>query len=191
MIAIRNFGHFWNRDHILWNRSGQNGELNGYAMQTYRPRVTNFCMQIAVYVLFTSAREPIYVGQSGGRQDQRLYQRLKNHTRSGLRDRWRFFSWFGLRDVNSNGRISDYQKPESFSRGTNADALNEVEAVLLQILEPRLNKQGPRWGTDTTEYLQYIPSEWEKGSLSPEIQRMDEMGEQLLEIKKALKGLSK
>ena len=191
MLAIRNFGHFWSRLVIDWNRSGKNGDLSGYVMQNYHPRETNFCNQIAVYALFTSTREPIYVGQSGGRQDQRLFQRLKNHTRSGLRDRWQYFSWFGLRDVNSSGRLSDYQKPESTCKGTNAVALNEVEAVLLQILEPRLNKQGPRWGSETTEYFQYVPSEWKAPVETAEMERIGAISEKLDELFRLTKNRSK
>jgi len=54
--------------------------------------------------------------------------------------------------------------------------LDEIEAVLIQLFEPRLNKQGPKWGDETVEYLQYVTSEWhddeedQKPSLSEELQ---------------------
>ena len=33
--------------------------------------------------------------------------------------------------------------------------MNEIEAVLLQLFEPKINKQGPKWG-GTEEYLQFV-----------------------------------
>ena len=32
-----------------------------------------------------------------------------------------------------------------------------MEAILIQVLEPRLNRRGPNW-IEAEEYLQYIPS---------------------------------
>jgi hypothetical protein len=37
------------------------------------------------------------------------------------------------------------------------DSLNELEAILIQVLEPRLNRRGPNW-IEAEEFLQYIPS---------------------------------
>jgi hypothetical protein len=45
--------------------------------------------------------------------------------------------------------------------------------VLLQLFEPRLNKQGSNWGS-TQEYLQYVPSEHGGGEI--------EIGDQLAEL---------
>jgi hypothetical protein len=115
----------------------------------------DFRDQIAVYALFTPSREVVYIGQSGA-SDQRLFLRLRQHTQNTLRDRWEFFSWFGMRRVNeTNRKLSDAQKPDSNCTGSNAEALDEIEAVLLQLFEPRLNKRGPNWGDDTEEYYQY------------------------------------
>jgi hypothetical protein len=164
MLAVRNFGHFWSRELVDWGERGPGraGSLRGYKMVDRRPFVVNFREQIAIYVLFTLQREAIYVGQTGG-GDQRLFLRLRQHARGQLRDRWTNFSWFGLRDVNQNGELSSHQKPESRCAGHNRQALDEIESVLLQLFEPRLNKQGPRWsanGENTDEYLQYVAWEW-------------------------------
>ena len=37
------------------------------------------------------------------------------------------------------------------------DSLNELEAILIQVLEPRLNRRGPNW-IEAEEFLQYFPS---------------------------------
>jgi hypothetical protein len=166
MLAIRNYGHFWNRDYVDWGRRGAAGRMEGYVVQDRRPFIVDFRDQIGVYILFTSTREAVYVGQAG-MGDHRLFIRLKQHTRDHLRDRWQNFSWFGMREVNQRGDLSEHQKPESRCLGTNRDALSEVEAVLLQLFEPRLNKQGPRWGEGTTEFLQYVPWEWDENRVAP------------------------
>jgi hypothetical protein len=161
MLAIRNFGHFWSRDLVDWGRQKVSGQLLGYRLVDRKPAVADFREQIGIYVLFTSQREVVYIGQAGA-GDRRLFVRLRDHTTNNLRDRWSNFSWFGLRAINtSNLQLSEHQQPDSRCAGINSDALDEIEAILLQLFEPRLNKQGPRWGDDTREIYQYVKSEWE------------------------------
>jgi len=188
MIAIRCFGHFWSKELVNWGSRGQGagGRLEGYQLRDRKPFKVDFKDQIAVYALFAEDREPVYVGQTGA-GEQRLLLRLQ-HSQGPLRDRWTHFSWFGLREVNdSNGKLSEHQKPESRCGGTNSEALDETESVLLQLLEPRLNKQGPRWGKETQEYLQYIEQEFgDAVSANPEIQ---ELHEKLDAIQQQIKNL--
>ena len=175
MLAIRCFGHFWSKELVNWGWRGQGGagRLEGYKLVDRQPFIVDFKDQIAVYILFTSNREPIYVGQTGS-GDQRLMLRLRQHSQGPMRDRWTHFSWLGLRDVNTTKpELSKQQTPESRYLGTNADALDEIESVLLQLFEPRLNKQGPRWGKDTEEYFQYVEQEFgESESKYPDIQEL-------------------
>jgi len=189
MIAIRCFGHFWSKELVNWGSRGQGagGRLEGYQLRDRKPFKVDFKDQIAVYALFAEDREPVYVGQTGA-GEQRLLLRLRQHSQGPLRDRWTHFSWFGLREVNdSNGKLSEHQKPESRCGGTNSEALDETESVLLQLLEPRLNKQGPRWGKETQEYLQYIEQEFgDAVSANPEIQ---ELHEKLDAIQQQIKNL--
>jgi hypothetical protein len=168
MLAIRNFGHFWSRDLVDWGTPGWGGagSVLGYRLVDLKPSVVDFRDQIAVYVLFTAEREVVYIGQTGA-GNQRLFSRLRHHSRRELRDRWSNFSWFGLRAVNRNGTLSSQQQPDSRVKGSNQRALDEVESVLLQLFEPRLNKQGPRWGAKTTEFYQYVPWEWESDQERP------------------------
>ena len=173
MLAIRNYGHFWSRSHVEWGRPGQQGNLLGYYLRDRQPFRVDFRHQIGIYVLFTAQREAVYIGKAGSGND-RLFSRLKAHTRNHLRDRWTNFSWFGLRDYNGTGELSDHQKPDSNVKGTNSSALDEVEAVLIQLLEPRLNKRGGDWG-DTQEFLQYVPWEWDEEIPPP----LDSSGEYL------------
>lgn len=162
MLAIRCFGHFWSKGLVDWGTRGKGGagRLLGYQLHDRKPFVVDFKEQIAVYILFSSNREVVYIGQTGS-GDQRLMLRLRQHSQGGLRDRWTHFSWFGLRAVTQQNLLSEQQKPESKCGGTNAEALDEIEAILLQLFEPRLNKQGPKWGQSTEEFWQYVP--WEFG----------------------------
>ena len=167
MLAIRNFGHFWSRNLVNWGSQGSGGQgsLDGYYLDNRKPYLVDFWGQIGIYVLFTANREVVYIGQVGS-GDQRLGLRLRAHTRNNLRDRWNYFSWFGMRQANINGgKLSEQQKPSSSCNGTNSMALDEVEAVLIQLFEPRLNKQGPKWGQDTVEFFQYVPREWQKEAI--------------------------
>ena len=156
MFAIANYGHFWRRDRVNFGKPGKGnlGALEGYSGSVRTPERTNFKDQIGVYVLFTENREVVYVGQAGS-GTQRLLSRLRTHTRDHLRDRWVYFSWFGLRQRNKkDGGLSDKQKPDSNFSGSNSDALDELEAVLIQLFEPRLNKQGSKWKS-TQEFRQW------------------------------------
>jgi hypothetical protein len=93
-----------------------------------------------------------------------------------MRDRWTNFSWFGFLAVGQNGQLQENEEIDVHVQGTYADALNEIEAVLLQIIEPRLNKQGPRWN-GATEYFQF--SQHEPTSI-------EDLYEELQEIKQLL-----
>jgi hypothetical protein len=119
----------------------------------------DFREQIGIYVLFNPSGQVIYVGQAGI-GNKRLFGRLKDHEKDHLRDRWTHFSWFGLRDYNKKSKekikpLSTYHKPETAIRNKNRkDALHEIEAVLISVVEPSLNKQGPNW-TGAVEFLQH------------------------------------
>lgn len=177
-IAIRNFGHFWDRIDVEWGTRGRGnqGSLLGYTGAISKPKIVDFRDQVGIYVLYAENREVVYIGQTGAK-GQRLFARLKQHTNGQLRDRWRYFSWFGFRQVKNDLSLSEKQDPSKTSaaveqsqnekkpngktvQGKASDALDEIEAVLLQLFEPRLNKQGPKW-RGTTEYLQYFNEDGE------------------------------
>lgn len=160
MSIIKTFGHYWNRQHISWGGPGQSGHLKGIKADE-KSFMADFREQIAVYILFGPGREAVYLGQTGGQGKKRLFHRLKDHTKDHLRDRWEWFSWIGLRQTNGDGTLSDNQTFNSKPNlNTNGAALNEIESILLQILEPRLNKQGPAWRKLwVEEYLQFVADE--------------------------------
>ena len=160
-LAIKNYGHYWSRNLVNWGTRGKNnsGDMLGYLIDNRKPRVTDFRDQIGIYVLYAEQREVVYIGQAGS-GGQQLFLRLRQHTRDHLRDRWQYFSWFGFRKVNGSGELSVAQHNSAKVQGNAKAALDEVEAVLLQLFEPRLNKRGPNWN-GSEEYLQYVPREHE------------------------------
>jgi hypothetical protein len=144
MLVIRNYGHLWDRELVFWGWPRVEGHLKGIRKGTE----ADFREQIAVYVLYDSDRNPIYVGQAGygPESKRRLFARLKAHNRDSTKI-WRYFSWFGMKSVNANGSLSQYQKPRTGVRGKKiVDGLNEVEAVLIHVLNPRSNRRGGNWG---------------------------------------------
>ena len=73
-----------------------------------------------------------------------------------LWNRWEYFSWVGFRDVNADGKLSNQQSVESGVSGFKySDALNEIEGILIEIIEPKLNKQGGKLKA-AVEYFQHI-----------------------------------
>jgi len=156
--AVKNYGHYWNRDFIDWGGRGRGnaGTLIGYSKEK-KTKKCDFRNQIGVYILYDNDLKVVYIGQAGSGDDNRLFVRLKEHTCNHLRGRWKYFSWFGFRKVLGDGSLSDAQHPDSSVSARTKDFLDEIEAVLLQIMEPKLNKQGPRWG-DAEEYLQDVDS---------------------------------
>jgi len=186
-LAIRNFGHFWSRDLVNWGDRGRNrgGDLRGYIVVDRQPRVTDFREQIGIYVLFGENREVVYIGQTGSGK-RKLFLRLRDHATDHLRDRWSNFSWFGFRRVLRKGELSSAQKPGSKVQARSSAALDEIESVLLQLFEPRLNKQGSKWG-GTQEYLQYVPAEHEAAEPSID-ERFDELTVEVSNLRHSIEG---
>ena len=129
---------------------GNAGHLTG---KTNGNRKADFREQIGVYVLYDRNQNIVYVGQAGN-GNATLFTRLKNHMDGALWNRWEYFTWVGFRDVNVNGSLSNQQSVESAVSGFKySDALNEIEGILIEVIEPKLNKQSGRLKS-ATEYFQ-------------------------------------
>lgn len=151
MPIIKNYGFLWDRDHVYRGAGSNAGHLKGTAPGL---PTADFREQIGVYVLYDSSQRIIYVGQAGN-GNATLFTRLKNHMDGQLWNRWQYFSWVGFRDVNADGNLSAQQSVDSGVSGFKyADALNEIEGILIEIIEPKLNKQSGRL-KGAREYNQY------------------------------------
>lgn len=70
-------------------------------------------------------------------------------------NRWQYFTWIGFKDVNADGNLSAQQNVDSGVSGFKySDALNELEGILIEVIEPKLNKQSGRLKS-AREYFQY------------------------------------
>ena len=162
---IQNYGLFWGREEVRW--SGKGAGLYGFPatdddgkIRTARSRGDKVDLrgQLGIYALYDAEFRLLYVGKvGGGKGKNTLFVRLKQHgtplgrTR-GLAARWKYFSWFGLlRVLKGNKELAE---PTDRKLTTRAAILNALEAVVIEIASPDLNRQGGQLG-GATEYLQY------------------------------------
>ena len=153
--VIQNFGLFWERDEIEWGTTGSGnlGHLKGYRS---KPSSTvDFREQRGIYVLYEGgdivSQRVSYVGQAGSGLND-LFHRLRDHRDDDLWNRWQRFSWFGFLAVGA-GHTLVHKKRSAIGKIGFGTALDQVEAVIMALLEPIKNKQGPRW-RGAIEYYQ-------------------------------------
>ena len=149
-----------------------------------RPPIVDHRLQAGIYVLYSESYTPIYVGQAGGRSEQRsLWSRLvEHHKKPGetttLKFRtWRWFSWFGVVPADWRSARQYYRcKPTDRQEDTVIEllkkertlqvdwrtAVDHLEAALITTMDPNANKKGGTW-SDAVEYLQvrYRKSQYE------------------------------
>ena len=139
-LPVTSFGIYWERE-AEWSPTKLYGEHLPDPINKKRPGVVNFAKQDAVYLLHHD-REIVYVGQTVG-TTAGLAERLRAHTRSPtLHSRWNRFSWFGFREVvhdGSGGGLGEAHLPTDFAV---CDLMAVVEAILIEAVEPRNNRQG-------------------------------------------------
>lgn len=143
-MIIQNYGLHWRRDVVNWGRrgAGNQGDLVGRLAERVNSPHVDFRQQSGIYILHDGFK-PLYIGQAG-RADQRLFSRLRGHTRNHLAERWDRFSWFGIYPV-ANGALDDNFDINNIQ--TNIDGiLDHIEGALISVTEPALNRQGARFG---------------------------------------------
>ncbi|MCB2171004.1 MAG: GIY-YIG nuclease family protein [Deltaproteobacteria bacterium] len=183
MLAIKNYGQFWERKYIHYGRSGNAGHLKGYNGRD----IVDFRNQRGVYVLYDKDMKPIYVGQSG-KGKSCLFKRLDDHNADHLSGRWEYFSWFGLCDVDRiNNSLIEVENSSAKLNGTIADSLNEIESALILAMEPKLNKKGASW-KGVWEYCQYTEDEKEV-TIVDVVNEQKKLKKELSEIKTMISKL--
>ena len=185
MFAIKNYGLLWERKYIHHGWAWVPGHLNGYRRGVPK---ADFRQQSGVYVLYDKDFVPVYVGQAG-RGNANLFSRLKHHEKDHLWNRWDSFSWFGLCKVNKNGSLSRTDNPERKVGGTVADALNDIEGVLILAMEPKLNKQGPKF-KGVQKFYQQIDEKVEETTLDDLVKNQSDIEDRLERIEKILSKMS-
>ncbi len=148
-MIIRNYGLYWKIDDVYWGKQKNAGNLFGKLSSERKSEQVNFKDQSGIYALYADY-DLIYVGQTGAK-GQKLLSRLRQHRNDALAGRWNKFSWFGTRSVLTKG---DLQKEKNNTNTSHRLALNHMEAILITIGEPPLNRQGGKWGSNVKQYLQ-------------------------------------
>lgn len=150
-MLIHNYGLFWRRAWIFWGRGGHNaGHLNGVPSTATTSDPVDFRYQQGVYVLYDENFEIVYIGQAGN-GNHRLFDRLNDHTKDALAERWSRFSWFGIRQVNKDGSL---RVEKNDAKAKVSDVLNHIEAILISAAEPPHNRQSGRFGKKVQQYIQ-------------------------------------
>ena len=143
-MLFQNYGLFWREDRIQWGSPGKGnqGQLLGY--EAVKKGAVDFRLQRGVYALYDENFQILYVGQAGY-GNKRLYDRLHNHTTDHLGERWHRFSWFGIDPVEKFDDEFALKQTEPKTPQVN-EVLNHLEAILIAAAEPRLNRQGGKFG---------------------------------------------
>jgi predicted GIY-YIG superfamily endonuclease len=148
-LLIRSVGLYWQAGNVHWGAGSQAGALYGVPARNVSADPIDFREQVGIYVLY-AGYQMVYVGQTGSKNSF-LLERLKQHRKDDLAERWDRFSWFGLRWVKQNGDLSAVVEAHHPSTSR---TLNHIEAILIHAAEPPLNRQGGRFGDDVTRYVQ-------------------------------------
>ena len=144
-------GLFWRADDVFWGTQKNPGSIQGIpALNKRIGSPVNFREQVGIYVLYADY-SIVYVGQTGNKR-QKLFVRLRQHRRDDLAGKWNRFSWFGIRRVLGNGKLSTEKESVHPSLET---TLNHIEGVLIHAAEPPMNGQGGRFGSSVKRFLQY------------------------------------
>ena len=188
-MLISNYGLFWQRKYVHFGYGGNKGTLLG-TMRQKESFLVDFREQIGIYVLYDKDFIPIYVGQAGN-GNATLFARLKHHTTDDLCNRWEYFTWFGLRRVNANGRLAAHDSIEKTFKAQGGSILDESEDSLIATKELKLNKQGPKIKDAAEEYLQAVDENAAEMSVEDVIAGIEGPKKQKKAIGKRLKKKSK
>ena len=138
--SLEAFGVYWQRDRVHWaSKPRLFGRTHPKADRV------DLADQQGVYLLHDENGVVVYVGKAAN-----IGQRLTKHTSDRLTGRWQRFSWFGIRPVAANGKLG------SVATGTitPTQLINTLEALLIEVLEPRQNRAGSSYSGQ--EYIQVI-----------------------------------
>ena len=137
-IAVAAYGLHWERARVDWSAN----RLLGYDVSLTPDDSIDFADQQGVYLLH-DLHSVVYVGRTSAKVGGLLTRLKSHHNRREWAGKWKWFSWFGIREVKEDGTMVD--GPNSASKDV-VTAL--MEAVLIEILGPSLNKnQGTYMGS--------------------------------------------
>ena len=133
------FGIHWQRDLVQWT-----ARPRLFGRQHAKADRVDLAEQQGVYLLHGVRGDTVYVGQA-----KLIGRRLAQHTLDRLAGRWTYFSWFGIRPVDENGKLTD---PQGVTEP--AVLVDALESVLIEAIEPRQNRQ--RGTSVGSEFIQAV-----------------------------------
>ncbi len=157
-MLIRAYGVFWRASEVDWKPGtggGRRFELLGHRGSNRGSlESADFRTQHGLYVLYDQYG-PYYVGLA--RADSLGY-RLRSHaTKDAHVGMWDRFSWFGFRKVLSGVDQRGVQllsKSAERARGPVADAIADIEALVINALGPKANARNMKFQLSGKEWLQ-------------------------------------
>ena len=134
ITSVAAYGLYWERDKVNWSPGrGHRGGIRLLGSPDDSEVEIDFANQWGIYLLHNRL-DVMYVG----RTTDSLMARLRDHnTRDRRNARWDRFSWFGFRQVNENGTLSD----EIATIDTRM-MITILEAVMIEAFIPPLNDKG-------------------------------------------------
>ena len=133
---ITHYGLFWSERDVFWGWPKNSGMLLGRARAALgragapskreRADASDFRDYVGLYCLYGSG-ELLYVGEAGLGTKRTLFGRLKEHRKGSMSGRWDSFSWFGREECSGKTKVED--------------ALRQLEAISIAIVNPGFNKQ--------------------------------------------------
>ena len=165
---ITHYGLFWSERDVFWGRQRNRGQLlgrekaplgrRGAPTRAERENTTDYRDWVGVYCLYGDG-DLLYVGEAGLGGGRTLFERLKGHRKGPMSGRWDRFSWFGRESSAGECDI-----PE---------ALGQLEAVAISIVNPGFNKQSGTFGQAVQVFQ--VPHDEADGDLETKLSRLTKL----------------
>ena len=170
---ITHYGLFWSERDVFWGRRNNRGQLLGRAKTplgragapTRRERnaAQDFRDYVGLYCLYGDG-ELIYVGEAGLGTDRSLFSRLNSHRKGAMSGRWDSFSWFGREECKGKSKVGE--------------ALKQLEAIAIAIVNPGFNKQSGTFAGAIQVFQ--VPHQEAEGDMETKLARLDAKIDELL-----------
>lgn len=130
---IKAYGRFWHRELVDWGKPGRGGKGSLRGIMTPSNVLTDCWDQQGIYVLYNDF-DLQYVGSA----TMSIGERLRTHRRDHMQERWNRFSWYGIRQINQDGKLRKVSS--AIPRQDKNEFIILLEAIAIFIADPPLNK---------------------------------------------------
>jgi hypothetical protein len=170
-MIIKVYGEFWSRNRVDWTARKLLGIRKG-------KRPCDIWNQRGVYALYKDFRI-VYVGQADSRG---IGVRLCEHCKDRFAERWDSFSFFGICDVDRQGRA----KPARRVTVLPASVIKSLELMAILLSDAPLNRARGRF-PDGAEKVWQLEPETERSSRSYKVgQVLSEMAASIEELRRSI-----